>query len=416
MLLLDIMCSRNFTDKSSSRRRRSPAKHGSKSGDGGPSPSNIFPEKLHDMLEYADEMGYQSMISWANQGTSFVVYDRKKLIQTLLPMFFVGQTKYQSFERQLSLWAFERNVADAPTDGGATSQQQQQQQRSTSTHQPIWFHHPYFVRGQKGLIAKHNLCRESFRQRGSAGSPVPSPALSSSSPSQSRSAIKRKKYARGPTASSRASSVEAKTETKEDHQVISQLRSNDWYKNTGVARRSIDATIDRRHMLQASNTTAATVAVPVPSPSSAIHVGGLLPRIHPGIQAQATAAGFPTMATMPTASTSELPSASSVVAMLPTIANSGQQVPPQVAGSNNDDAGTFIDTTIAPAPALSSIGMNVAQVQPQEEQKRQQRQQRQRQQQDATSTTGNSPPTAAELVAITESLEEFEGRPFYSVE
>ena len=124
MLLLDIMCSRNFTDKSSSRRRRSPAKHSSKSVDGGPSPSNIFPEKLHDMLEYADEMGYQSMISWANQGTSFVVYDRKKLIQTLLPMFFVGQTKYQSFERQLSLWAFERNVADAPTDGGATSQQQ----------------------------------------------------------------------------------------------------------------------------------------------------------------------------------------------------------------------------------------------------------------------------------------------------
>jgi hypothetical protein len=101
----------------------------------------LFPAKLHDMIEFADQAGLaSSTIAWTANGFAFVVLDPDKLVESLLGVFF-EQTKYRSFLRQLAMWSFERtNVAG---NGLPT------------------FRHPYFSRGQKHAF--ESLSREVFR-------------------------------------------------------------------------------------------------------------------------------------------------------------------------------------------------------------------------------------------------------------
>jgi len=106
------------TSQSSSARRRT-IRGGS---------TTQFPGKLHDMLCYVESQGMQSIISWNFDGRSFMIHDPEKLL-TILPIFF-EQTKYRSFRRQLNMWHFER-ILDGPNRDS--------------------FHHPFFLRGNKGL-------------------------------------------------------------------------------------------------------------------------------------------------------------------------------------------------------------------------------------------------------------------------
>ena len=113
-----------------------------KSGGSSGASDGLFPDKLHDVLDYAERRGLNSIIEWTEQGQAFMVHDPNKLLQ-LLPKFF-GQTQYRSFQRQLGMWYFDR--IQQPGDGG----------RSTL------YRHPYFIRGQKAICK--NLTREMFKR------------------------------------------------------------------------------------------------------------------------------------------------------------------------------------------------------------------------------------------------------------
>jgi HSF-type DNA-binding len=89
-----------------------------------------FPGKLYDMLDSAEENGFESVVSWIRDGRAFMVHDPEKLVD-VLPMFF-GQTKYRSFRRQLNMWHFHR-ILEGPDRGAFT--------------------HPCFVRGNKQLCS-----------------------------------------------------------------------------------------------------------------------------------------------------------------------------------------------------------------------------------------------------------------------
>ena len=83
-----------------------------------------FPVKLYQMMEYAEQRGLDSIISWVLNGRGFMIHNPERMME-ILPLFF-GQTKYRSFRRQLCMWDFDR-IKDGPHKGA--------------------FLHPYFVRG-----------------------------------------------------------------------------------------------------------------------------------------------------------------------------------------------------------------------------------------------------------------------------
>lgn len=90
-----------------------------------------FPGKLHDLMEYVERQGLDSVISWIMGGRAFKVHDTEKIVD-LLPLFF-SQTKYRSFQRQINMWHFDK-ILDGPDKSG--------------------FFHPYFVKGNKALCSK----------------------------------------------------------------------------------------------------------------------------------------------------------------------------------------------------------------------------------------------------------------------
>ena len=63
-----------------------------------------FPARLHAML--SDEQ-YSHIISWMPHGRAWKVQNKKLLIEEAIPKYF-GQSKYASFNRQLSGWGFKR--------------------------------------------------------------------------------------------------------------------------------------------------------------------------------------------------------------------------------------------------------------------------------------------------------------------
>ena len=66
-----------------------------------------FPCKVYDMLEDAAEQGFDDVVSWNSSGNGFMVHNKDKFTKEIIPLYF-NQTKYKSFQRQLSLYGFER--------------------------------------------------------------------------------------------------------------------------------------------------------------------------------------------------------------------------------------------------------------------------------------------------------------------
>ena len=64
-----------------------------------PMKMKTFPWKLHEMLELADQEGYETIVSWLPDGRSFKVYHPKEFVAKIMPNFFL-QSKYKSFQRQ----------------------------------------------------------------------------------------------------------------------------------------------------------------------------------------------------------------------------------------------------------------------------------------------------------------------------
>jgi HSF-type DNA-binding len=66
-----------------------------------------FPVKVHEMLEDADEKFFSHIVSWNALGTGFMVHNKELFTKQIVPHYF-SQTKYKSFQRQLSLYGFQR--------------------------------------------------------------------------------------------------------------------------------------------------------------------------------------------------------------------------------------------------------------------------------------------------------------------
>jgi hypothetical protein len=67
-----------------------------------------FPMKLHRMLEGAEKLGLNEIISWNIDGRSFTICQPHVFARTIMQIYFRGQTKYKSFQRQLNLYEFKR--------------------------------------------------------------------------------------------------------------------------------------------------------------------------------------------------------------------------------------------------------------------------------------------------------------------
>lgn len=67
-----------------------------------------FPIKLYRMLEDASTLKLTDIISWAEDGRSFLVHEPKVFENTMMRKYF-NHTKYKSFQRQLNLYQFIRS-------------------------------------------------------------------------------------------------------------------------------------------------------------------------------------------------------------------------------------------------------------------------------------------------------------------
>ena len=75
-----------------------------------------FPWKLHTMLEAAEGEDFQHIVSWVRGGKAFKVHDPEKFVEVVLRKYFIGQTRYKSFQRQLNIYGFKR-VTRGPEKG-----------------------------------------------------------------------------------------------------------------------------------------------------------------------------------------------------------------------------------------------------------------------------------------------------------
>ena len=99
----------------------------------------LFPFKVHEMLDAAEEEGFTSVVSWLPNGVSFKVHDKETFVSMVMSRYF-EQNHYKSFQRQLNMWGFTRYTSGPEEQlGGYT--------------------HEYFVRG------KSSLCRRMVRSK-----------------------------------------------------------------------------------------------------------------------------------------------------------------------------------------------------------------------------------------------------------
>ena len=69
-----------------------------------------FPAKLHQILSNPE---YSRIICWMPHGRAWKILDKDRLTNDVIPQYF-GQTKYESFTRQLSGWGFKRLHQSGP--------------------------------------------------------------------------------------------------------------------------------------------------------------------------------------------------------------------------------------------------------------------------------------------------------------
>lgn len=93
--------------------------------------SRHFPTALYDMLEEADKIGHSNVVSWRDNGKSFLVHKSDEMIPVLNRYF--RQSKYKSFLRQLQCYGFHR-VLVGPLRGTLS--------------------HPLLVRGERYLCLR----------------------------------------------------------------------------------------------------------------------------------------------------------------------------------------------------------------------------------------------------------------------
>jgi hypothetical protein len=89
----------------------------------------FFPLKLHQII--SDESNSES-ISWLQSGKAFIIVDKKRFAEEILPRFFSQHCKFTSFTRKLARWRFNR-VPRGPLIGA--------------------YYHELFVRDNQNLVS-----------------------------------------------------------------------------------------------------------------------------------------------------------------------------------------------------------------------------------------------------------------------
>jgi hypothetical protein len=69
-----------------------------------------FPFQVYTLLEDATRLGFESTVSWVQDGSGFLVQNREEFSLCILPAYF-NQTRYKSFQRQLNFYQFERTTS-----------------------------------------------------------------------------------------------------------------------------------------------------------------------------------------------------------------------------------------------------------------------------------------------------------------
>eukprot|EP00934_Nitzschia_sp_Nitz4_P001035 Nitzschia sp. Nitz4//scaffold6_size259037//139739//140719//NITZ4_001083-RA/size259037-processed-gene-0.21-mRNA-1//1//CDS//3329556920//1035//frame0 len=68
-----------------------------------------FPCKVYEMLEDADSKGFSDVVAWNKEGNGFMVHNKDRFTKEIVPKYY-NQTRYKSFQRQLSLYGFQRTT------------------------------------------------------------------------------------------------------------------------------------------------------------------------------------------------------------------------------------------------------------------------------------------------------------------
>jgi hypothetical protein len=76
----------------------------------------LFPYRMYDLLEAAEQDGFEEIISWLPDGKAFKIHSRLAFETKVLPVYFPTMTSYKSFRRQLNLYGIyqDRSMLNAP--------------------------------------------------------------------------------------------------------------------------------------------------------------------------------------------------------------------------------------------------------------------------------------------------------------
>jgi HSF-type DNA-binding len=98
---------------------------------GGAASRELFPVKLHMMIEATSVSSQADIIRWLPHGRAFKFLDRDALVSHVLPHYLQRQKKFASFQRQLNMYGFLKLTGDHQDNGA--------------------YYHEFFLRGRSAL-------------------------------------------------------------------------------------------------------------------------------------------------------------------------------------------------------------------------------------------------------------------------
>lgn len=69
---------------------------------------SLFPNRLYEMLDNAENCSFDHIVSFTPSGTSFQIHDRKRFETEIMPHWFHKMSSFNSFHRQLNFYSFRR--------------------------------------------------------------------------------------------------------------------------------------------------------------------------------------------------------------------------------------------------------------------------------------------------------------------
>ena len=127
------------------------AQRESKNADKAKSKKETFPQKLHRLLEEAEEKEFSDVISWQPSGKAFILHKPREFTAKLMPQYLSGSQKMNSFIKQLNLYGFKR-IGKGPENGS--------------------YFHQDFIKGRPDLCLKIRRSLSKSTRIGSASSSV----------------------------------------------------------------------------------------------------------------------------------------------------------------------------------------------------------------------------------------------------